>query len=52
MFHDETKYPNPSQFDPQRFVDEATNTALGINELPLMTFGFGRRSVRTVHCVN
>ena len=43
MFHDEAKYPDPYKFDPRRFEDEGKNAELGINELPLMTFGFGRR---------
>jgi len=38
--HDEDTYPEPFGFKPERF--EGPNEA-GINELPMATFGFGRR---------
>lgn len=43
MFHDETKYPDPLRFSPERFEDEKKNRDLGINDLPHAAFGFGRR---------
>ncbi|KAF8140168.1 cytochrome P450 [Boletus edulis] len=43
MLHDETCYPNPMDFDPDRFVDRKRNMKLGINKFPQAAFGFGRR---------
>lgn len=43
MLHDETCYPNPMEFDPDRFVDQERNMKLGINKFPQAAFGFGRR---------
>lgn len=43
MLHDERRYPDSSKFKPERFEDPKRNTDLGINELPLIAFGFGRR---------
>jgi cytochrome P450 len=43
MLHDETCYPNPMEFDPDRFVDQEQNMKLGINKFPQAAFGFGRR---------
>lgn len=43
ILHDERAYPNPLKFDPDRFADEENNRALGVNEIPLTAFGFGRR---------
>ncbi|THH12927.1 hypothetical protein EW146_g7238 [Bondarzewia mesenterica] len=43
MFHDETKYPDAFAFRPERFEDQKKNTELGINDLPHIVFGFGRR---------
>ncbi|KAF8560444.1 cytochrome P450 [Imleria badia] len=43
MLHDETCYPNPMEFDPDRFVDQHRNMNLGINKFPQAAFGFGRR---------
>lgn len=43
MLHDERAYPNPMKFDPDRYVDVELNRSLGVNELPLAAFGFGRR---------
>ena len=45
MLHDPAVYPNPLQFDPDRFADEKRNKELGINEFPRAAFGFGRRQV-------
>jgi len=43
MLHDEARYPNPMQFNPDRFVDQERNMELGINSFPQVAFGFGRR---------
>ncbi|THH17276.1 hypothetical protein EW146_g3521 [Bondarzewia mesenterica] len=43
MFHDEAKYPDAFAFRPERFEDQKKNTELGINDLPHIVFGFGRR---------
>lgn len=43
MLHDETKYPDAFKFNPERYADEKKNAQLGINELPQIAFGFGRR---------
>lgn len=43
--HDEKTYPNPSAFRPERFEDRKRNLELGINPLPEVVFGYGRRYV-------
>ena len=43
VLHDEATYPEPLRFNPDRFADEKRNQQLGINELPMAAFGFGRR---------
>ncbi|OBZ80086.1 O-methylsterigmatocystin oxidoreductase [Grifola frondosa] len=43
ILHDETTYPDPLRFDPDRYADSKRNAELGINELPYPAFGFGRR---------
>ncbi|KIP12415.1 hypothetical protein PHLGIDRAFT_498342 [Phlebiopsis gigantea 11061_1 CR5-6] len=43
ILHEEKMYPEPLRFNPDRFADDKRNSALGINELPLAAFGFGRR---------
>ena len=43
VLHDENMYPEPLRFNPDRFADEKRNQQLGINELPMAAFGFGRR---------
>ncbi|TFY73854.1 hypothetical protein EWM64_g10158 [Hericium alpestre] len=43
ILHDVATYPDPMSFMPERFEDEETNKAHGINDLPLAAFGFGRR---------
>lgn len=45
MLHDERKYPDSLKFKPERFEDMKRNAELGINDLPLIGFGFGRRYV-------
>lgn len=45
MFHDESKYPDSFRFEPNRYEDLKKNAELGINELPIIGFGFGRRYV-------
>ncbi|KZT05964.1 cytochrome P450 [Laetiporus sulphureus 93-53] len=44
ILHDETIYPDPFAFRPERYADAEKNAALGINEPPFAAFGFGRRS--------
>ncbi|KAJ8521448.1 hypothetical protein ONZ45_g1855 [Pleurotus djamor] len=43
ILHDETTYPDPLVFNPDRFADPAANEAAGINPVPDAAFGFGRR---------
>ena len=43
MFHDEKVYPNPFEFNPDRFVNQEKNKLDGINALPHEGFGFSRR---------
>ncbi|KAI0920500.1 hypothetical protein AcV5_010217 [Taiwanofungus camphoratus] len=43
MLHDEKTYPAPLQFQPERYADVERNAQLGINQIPLAAFGFGRR---------
>ncbi|ETW86402.1 cytochrome P450 monooxygenase 63 [Heterobasidion irregulare TC 32-1] len=43
ILHDEATYPDPMTFKPERFEDQHKNVALGINPLPEVAFGFGRR---------
>jgi len=45
MLHDPIIYPDPLAFSPERFLDQARNEDLGINEFPWQAFGFGRRFV-------
>jgi cytochrome P450 len=40
--HDE-RYPDPFEFKIDRFLDQAKNAREGINPLPDIVFGFGRR---------
>lgn len=44
IMHDEKTYPNPSAFRPERFEDRKRNLELGINPLPEVVFGYGRRA--------
>ncbi|KAH9950494.1 cytochrome P450 [Amylocystis lapponica] len=43
ILHDETTYPDPFKFYPERYADAKGNSERGINEPPLAAFGFGRR---------
>lgn len=43
ILHDPNVYPNPLKFDAGRFVNRDLTS--GINELPEVAFGFGRRFV-------
>ncbi|KAJ7650960.1 cytochrome P450 [Roridomyces roridus] len=43
MLHDPKRYPEPFEFNPDRFVDSAANHAKSINPVPEFEFGFGRR---------
>ncbi|RDB29524.1 hypothetical protein Hypma_015428 [Hypsizygus marmoreus] len=43
ILHDPEVYPDPLIFNPSRFVDREGNSAAGINVLPDVAFGFGRR---------
>ncbi|KAJ6553596.1 cytochrome P450 [Mycena vulgaris] len=36
-------YPNPSKFDPDRYIDADSNHSKNINSNPEIAFGFGRR---------
>ena len=51
MCHDEELYPDAFRFVADRFVDADGNRARGVNEVPLMAFGFGRRYVRGDYCM-
>lgn len=45
MGHDEKKYPDPSTFNPERFLDESGN----INDDDrILAYGFGRRCVPAI----
>ena len=41
MAHNESKYPNPHAFIPERFLDD--DGTLKPNEIENIAFGFGRR---------
>ena len=43
--HDEETYPDHAVFRPERFEDRKRNLELGINPLPEVAFGYGRRYV-------
>ncbi|KAJ7619107.1 cytochrome P450 [Mycena polygramma] len=43
MLHDPEMYPEPLEFNPERFAPE--NQANGLNQIPDPAFGFGRRLV-------
>jgi cytochrome P450 len=43
ILHDEHTYPEPLEFNPERFENKEKNKLAGINELPQAAFGFGRR---------
>jgi cytochrome P450 len=43
VLHDEKVYPDPFTFKADRFLDSKENERLGINPLPDIVFGFGRR---------
>ena len=43
--HDEETYPDHAVFRPERFEDRKRNLELGINPLPEVVFGYGRRYV-------
>ncbi|CCM05165.1 uncharacterized protein FIBRA_07374 [Fibroporia radiculosa] len=43
ILHDETTYPDPLRFHPERYADAQVNSEQNINEIPWAAFGFGRR---------
>ncbi|KAJ7470757.1 cytochrome P450 [Mycena latifolia] len=43
MLHDPLRYPDPSKFDPDRYIDAESNRSKSINANPEIAFGFGRR---------
>ncbi|KII84568.1 hypothetical protein PLICRDRAFT_117453 [Plicaturopsis crispa FD-325 SS-3] len=43
MLHNETTYPNPSRFNPERFLDSAGRLDPSVKDPALAAFGFGRR---------
>ncbi|KZT30484.1 cytochrome P450 [Neolentinus lepideus HHB14362 ss-1] len=43
MLHDEKHYPDPFEFNPERFANSDENKKAGVNDLPWEAFGFGRR---------
>ncbi|KAG2002583.1 cytochrome P450 [Coprinopsis cinerea AmutBmut pab1-1] len=43
VFHNPELYPDPFTFKPDRFVDREGNDERGINPIPDIIFGFGRR---------
>jgi cytochrome P450 len=43
MLRDEATYPEPDMYNPWRYMDAAANRAAGVNPLPEIAFGFGRR---------
>ena len=59
MLQDETKYPEPAVFKPERFLDNEGKPDLSIRQPESVAFGFGRRyasplfliSIRYTHLV-
>ena len=47
MGHDESKYPNPNSFIPERFLND--DGSLKPNDLEHLAFGFGRRMCAGKH---
>lgn len=45
MLHDETKYPNPEKFDPERFLRDGV-LCTDAGDPRDFVFGFGRRCER------
>ena len=47
MGHDESKYPNPNSFIPERFLND--DGSLKPNDIEHLAFGFGRRMCAGKH---
>ena len=43
LLHDEETYPNPFQFNPERFLDEKGQIDSSVPHPETVCFGFGRR---------
>ncbi|KAJ7199555.1 cytochrome P450 [Mycena haematopus] len=43
MLQDPQHYPNPTRFDPDRYIDADSNRRKNVNSNPEIAFGFGRR---------
>lgn len=43
MLHDETRFPNPEEFNPERFLTPGGELNNDMKDAELPAFGFGRR---------